>query len=87
MPLRRRTIIATLPRLRIQPDLRGRTENVSNTESLCHGCRHKRDIVSAKGSRFILCLLSQTDRRFTKYPPQPLIRCQGYAARPPEPRP
>jgi hypothetical protein len=48
------------------------------TASLCKTCAHLREIVSAKGSRFLLCQLSQTDRRFPKYPPQPVVRCDGY---------
>jgi len=48
------------------------------TASLCKTCVHAREIVSAKGSRFLLCQLSQTDRRFPKYPPQPVVRCDGY---------
>lgn len=47
-------------------------------ESLCKTCVHKRDVVSGKGSRFLLCQLSQTDERFAKYPPQPVVRCGGY---------
>ena len=46
--------------------------------SLCQTCAHKQDVVSGKGSRFLLCRLSQTDRRFPKYPPQPVVRCAGY---------
>jgi hypothetical protein len=49
-------------------------------QSLCLHCRHKREIVSGKGSRFLMCRLSQSDRRFVKYPPQPVVRCEGYAA-------
>ncbi len=30
------------------------------------------------GSKFLLCQLSQTDRRFQKYPPQPVVRCEGF---------
>jgi hypothetical protein len=47
--------------------------------SLCESCTHKKEVVSAKGSRFLLCQLSQTDRRFPKYPPQPVMQCVGYA--------
>jgi hypothetical protein len=49
------------------------------TQSLCIACRHMQEVVSGKGSRFLLCRLSQTDRRFPKYPPQPVIRCAGHA--------
>jgi hypothetical protein len=48
-------------------------------ESLCQTCCNGRMIVSGKGSRFLLCQLSQQDRRFPKYPPQPVISCVGYA--------
>jgi ribosome-associated protein len=37
-----------------------------------------REIVSGRGSRFLLCGLSQADHRFPKYPPQPLARCTGF---------
>jgi len=48
------------------------------TGSLCETCAHKKEVVSAKGSRFLLCRLSQSDRRFPKYPPQPVAQCVGY---------
>lgn len=47
-------------------------------QSLCESCTQMREIISGKGSRFLLCRLSQQDRRFPKYPPQPVLRCQGY---------
>ena len=47
-------------------------------QSLCETCSHKKEVVSAKGSRFLLCRLSQNDRRFAKYPLQPVIRCVGF---------
>ena len=46
--------------------------------SLCETCSQKKDVVSGNGSRFLLCLLSQRDRRFAKYPSQPVIGCEGY---------
>jgi hypothetical protein len=46
--------------------------------SLCEACSHKKEVVSANGSRFLLCQLSQKDRRFQKYPPQPVIKCSGF---------
>jgi hypothetical protein len=51
------------------------------TESLCESCRFLRSVVSGRGSRFLLCELSKQDRRFPKYPPQPVTRCGGYARR------
>jgi hypothetical protein len=46
--------------------------------TLCENCRWKRDIVSGTGSRFLLCTLSQSDPRFKKYPPQPVVKCSGH---------
>jgi hypothetical protein len=40
-----------------------------------------REIVSARGSRFLLCQKSQEDERFAKYPPQPVVQCAGYEQR------
>jgi hypothetical protein len=37
-----------------------------------------RQINTPKGSRFLLCQLSQSDPAYPKYPPQPLVRCGGY---------
>jgi len=51
------------------------------TVSLCESCLHLREVISGRGSRFLLCLLSQTDSRFPKYPPQPVVRCSGYQGR------
>lgn len=48
------------------------------SESLCETCSHKQEVISGKGSRFLLCRLSQSDPRFSKYPPQPVVRCAGY---------
>jgi serine/threonine protein phosphatase 1 len=48
--------------------------------SLCETCGNMREVVSGKGSRFLLCQLAENDERFDKYPPQPLTRCEGYCA-------
>jgi hypothetical protein len=45
---------------------------------LCASCRHAREVVSGKGSRFVLCELSRTDRRFPRYPQLPVLACIGY---------
>jgi hypothetical protein len=55
-----------------------RAVNVSPV-GLCPSCSFARQIVSGKGSRFLLCEKSKTDRRFAKYPTQPVIHCQGFA--------
>jgi hypothetical protein len=48
------------------------------TLSLCETCAWMRQVVTPKGSRFLLCQLSTTNSDFPKYPPQPIIRCDGY---------
>jgi hypothetical protein len=64
-------------------------------KSLCSNCAFVREIVTPKGSRFLLCKLSQKDAAYPKYPPQPVMLCQGYRPKdespeeilPPEPLP
>jgi hypothetical protein len=51
------------------------------TSSLCEACALMREVVTPKGSRFLLCRLSQTDPAYPKYPPQPVVRCEGYQPR------
>jgi hypothetical protein len=46
--------------------------------SLCETCALMREVVTPKGSRFLLCQLSQTNPNYRKYPPQPVVRCGGY---------
>ena len=48
------------------------------SRSLCETCALMREVVTPKGSRFLLCQLSKTDPAFPKYPPQPVVRCAGY---------
>jgi hypothetical protein len=48
------------------------------TLSLCETCAWMRVVVTPKGSRFLLCQVSQTDPDYLKYPPQPMVRCDGY---------
>jgi hypothetical protein len=45
---------------------------------LCARCRNARRILSSKGSEFWMCELSKTDARFAKYPPLPVLRCEGF---------
>ena len=46
---------------------------------LCERCAHAQIVTSAKGSRFYLCRMSYTDPRFPKYPPLPVLACDGYS--------
>jgi hypothetical protein len=45
---------------------------------LCSDCVHARVVESSRGSKFVLCELSQTDPAFPKYAPLPVIRCAGF---------
>ena len=51
------------------------------TLSLCETCAWMREVVTPKGSRFLLCQLSTSDPAYPKYPPQPVGRCDGYQAK------
>ena len=46
-------------------------------QSLCETCKNMREVRTAR-SRFLLCELSVTNTAFPKYPPQPVVRCDGY---------
>ena len=48
--------------------------------SLCETCKNMREVRTAK-SRFLLCELSVTHAAYPKYPPQPIMRCDGYQLR------
>jgi hypothetical protein len=61
--------------------VRHRYTGMMSGKGLCESCRHLREVVSGRGSRFLLCLLSQSDKRFPKYPPQPVLKCGGYERR------
>jgi len=47
------------------------------TASLCEKCALMREVVTPR-SRFLFCLLSKTEPDYPKYPPQPVVRCDGY---------
>ena len=48
--------------------------------SLCETCGNVRLVRTAR-STFLLCGLSLTDAAYPKYPPQPIVRCDGYRPR------
>jgi hypothetical protein len=47
------------------------------TPSLCESCENVRAIRTTR-SRFLLCELSLVDADYPKYPPQPVVECDGY---------
>lgn len=46
--------------------------------SLCEMCDSMREVITPRGSRFLLCHRSSVDPAYPKYPPQPVVRCDGY---------
>lgn len=48
---------------------------------LCATCLHSR-MVPGRASHFRLCRLSETDRRFPRYPRLPVLTCGGYSPAP-----
>ena len=48
---------------------------------LCADCGWAREVVSGRGSVFLLCGRHGADPRFPKYPPLPVLSCEGYAQR------
>jgi hypothetical protein len=44
---------------------------------LCRTCRHAVLLASAR-SVFLRCGLADTDARFLRYPPLPVLACRGY---------
>jgi hypothetical protein len=47
-------------------------------QSLCESCVWLREVISGRGSRFLLCQLSKSNPDYPKYPPQPVRHCDGY---------
>jgi hypothetical protein len=53
-------------------------ERPPRSAGLCSECVHAHVVRSGKGSTFLMCGLSKTDARFRKYPPLPVLRCDGF---------
>ena len=53
--------------------------------SLCERCGHLREVISGKGSRFLLCQHSSVDDRYPKYPRQPVLACPAFGPAQPPP--
>ena len=47
---------------------------------LCATCEHLQLVASSR-SVFVRCSLADTDSRFPRYPPLPVVACSGYARR------
>lgn len=44
---------------------------------LCETCRHAR-VLASRTSLFLRCGLAETDPRFPRYPPLPVLACRGW---------
>ena len=56
-------------------------DDTDRRAGLCASCAHARRVTSARSSTFILCARSQSDPRYPKYPPLPVLRCDGHEPR------
>jgi len=45
---------------------------------LCAACRHLKRIRSDRGPVYYYCRKSETDPRYDKYPPIPVLECPGH---------
>ncbi|MEP7305845.1 MAG: hypothetical protein ABJA98_10030 [Acidobacteriota bacterium] len=49
---------------------------------LCGVCTQAREVVTPRGSMFVLCHRSLSDDRFPKYPRLPVLECPGHERAP-----
>ncbi len=47
---------------------------------LCETCRHAR-VLTSRTSLFLRCGRAETDPRFPRYPPLPVVACRGWQRR------
>jgi len=45
---------------------------------LCGTCRHGHRIDTLRGTRYWRCRRSETDARFPRFPPLPVVACPGW---------
>jgi len=45
---------------------------------LCRSCRYAATSTSRSGSTFYRCRLAETNPAFRKYPPLPVLQCDGH---------
>lgn len=56
---------------------RGLLSRLGTPAGLCASCAH-RELKASATSVFLRCRLSETDPRFLRYPPLPVLACPGY---------
>ncbi len=52
-------------------------ERLNAAPGLCATCEHLR-LAASPRSVFVRCGLAETDPRFPRYPPLPVVACRGY---------
>ena len=50
------------------------------SSGLCGTCAFQREIVSDRGSVFLMCRKALDDNAFAKYPRLPVLQCAGFLA-------
>jgi hypothetical protein len=50
----------------------------ASAAGLCATCRWMRRVSNRRGSVFYRCARADTDPRFPRYPPLPVVTCAGY---------
>src|SRR2546428_5528089 len=53
-------------------------QRITDDVGLCRTCRWARIVTNRRGSTFFRCGRAETDARFPRYPPLPVLRCAGY---------
>ena len=53
-------------------------ESRKSGAGLCDTCRHRKENRNDRGSVFLYCRRSESDPRYPKYPPLPVLRCDGH---------
>src|SRR5437773_10570699 len=56
-------------------------QRITDDVGLCRTCRWARIVTNRRGSTFFRCGRAETDARFPRYPPLPVLRCVGYEQR------
>jgi hypothetical protein len=56
----------------------GVSEIPTPAPGLCADCKFMRIVESDRGSKFVFCERSTSDKTFPKYPRLPVLQCEGY---------
>ena len=56
----------------------GEGEAAGSSSGLCSTCCWVRVQASSRGARFLRCARAETDAAYLRYPPLPVVRCDGF---------